>query len=202
MSDLSKYLIERMVEGAVEGTCAVILHMLKYVPGIQGVDDEAVYIGGCPLAYVPDHFKTQGMCIKTVAVDLWQFWNVPDHFKTKKMCERAVEDEPYTLKFVPDHLKTKKMCERAVKKDPYNLKFVPDHIKTQEMCERVVEDDPDTQELVPDWFVNNKIVEWYEGYKKHKAQKAKIKEELLPIAWYSGRPMDWCVSEGENERWK
>ena len=53
---------------------------------------------------------------------------------------------------------------------------------------------------VPDWFVihqqikiwhdsdeycdDNKIIEWYEGYQKRKAQKASIKEELLSIAWY------------------
>ena len=64
MSDLIKYIIERMVEGTVEGTCAVMLHMLKYVPGVQGVDVEAVDIGGCPLAYVHDLFKTQGCALK------------------------------------------------------------------------------------------------------------------------------------------
>ena len=31
-------------------------------------------------------------------------------------------------------------------------------------------------------------------------QKANIKEELLPIAWHSGRVMDWCMSEDEKKR--
>ena len=74
--DLIKYIIERMVEG----TRAVMLHMLKYVPGVQGVDGEALDIGGYPLAYVPDRLKTQ------------------------EMCERAVEDKPEALRFVPDHI--------------------------------------------------------------------------------------------------
>ena len=33
------------------------------------------------------------------------------------------------------------------------------------------------------WFIK-----WHEGYKKRKAQKAKIKEELMPIAWH---PPSW-----------
>ena len=33
--------------------------------------------------------------------------------------------------------------------------------------------------------------------KKRKAQKAKIKEELLPIAWHPLTWWDWCVPEDE-----
>ena len=115
------------------------------------------------------------------------------------MCEKAVEDEPDTLKFVPDDFKTQRMCERAVEDEPETLEFVPDHIKAQEMCDKAVEEDPCALEFVPDWFVthqqvkiwhynddydddDDEIIEWYNGYKKRKAQKAKIKEELLPIA--------------------
>ena len=31
-----------------------------------------------------------------------------------------------------------------------------------------------------DWY-HNKVIEWYDGYRVRKAQKASIKEELLPI---------------------
>ena len=56
---------------------------------------------------------------------------------------------------------------------------------------------------VPDWFViqgqvkiwcdgidycnNDEIVEWYDAYKKRKAQRAQIKEELISIAWHPTR---------------
>ena len=67
-------------------------------------------------------------------------------------------------------------------------------------------------QFVPDWFVtqqqfdiwydndyvynnDNEIIEWYKDYEKRKAQKAKIKEELLPIAWHPDRVMNWCFSE-------
>ena len=63
------------------------------------------------------------------------------------------------------------------------------------MCDKVVKDDLSSLQFVPDWFVNHKpldvwydddhdddIIKWSEGYKKRKFQKAKIKEELLPMA--------------------
>ena len=44
---------------------------------------------------------------------------------------------------------------------------------------------------------NDELVEWYEGYKGRKTQKAKIEEELMPIAWNTSRWCDWCVPEDE-----
>ena len=46
---------------------------------------------------------------------------------------------------------------------------------------------------VPDWFVTAEMPEkcqdeeWVEAYKQRKAQKANIKEELLPVAWHPDR---------------
>ena len=37
------------------------------------------------------------------------------------------------------------------------------------------------------------MIKWYNGYQNRKAQKAKIKEELLPIAWHPNSVMDWCM---------
>ena len=70
-------------------------------------------------------------------------------------------------------------------------------------------------EYVPDWFVaqqqidvwyndndyddEDNFLKWYDGYKKRKAQKALIKEELLPIAWHPSRYWDWCMSEDEKK---
>ena len=31
------------------------------------------------------------------------------------------------------------------------------------------------------------LIKWYEGYKKQKAQKTSIKEELMPMAWHLSR---------------
>ena len=46
---------------------------------------------------------------------------------------------------------------------------------------------------------NNKLIKWYNGYRKRKAQKAKIKYELMPIAWQSSRWWDWCVPNDEKQ---
>ena len=43
------------------------------------------------------------------------------------------------------------------------------------------------------------LFEWYDGYKKRKAQKASIKEQLLPIAWHPSRYWDSCVPEDEKK---
>ena len=40
--------------------------------------------------------------------------------------------------------------------------------------------DDDGNHVWYDWY--DKFFEWHEGYRKRKAQKAKIKEELIPIA--------------------
>ena len=154
--------------------------------------EKGVHREAYTLQYVPDHLKTQEMCEKP-----WWMYAVPDCFKTKKMCEKAVEDEPETLEFVPDHFKSLGMCEKVVEERPYLLQCVPDHLKSQEMYEKLFEEDPYSLIHFPDWFVtpqqiglwrdskyrvDDKIIKWYKGYQKRKAQKAKIKEELLPIA--------------------
>ena len=43
----------------------------------------------------------------------------------------------------------------------------------------------------------DKFFGWYDGYRKPKAQKAQIKEELLSIAWHPSRYWAWCMSEDE-----
>ena len=51
---------------------------------------------------VPDHFKTQDMCIKALEADLWSLYDVPDHLKTQSMCDDAIKDDPSSPQFVPD----------------------------------------------------------------------------------------------------
>ena len=109
------------------------------------------------------------------------------------------------------------MCIKALKVGPWQLKYVPNHFKTQEICDKAVRDDSSSLQYASDWFVT---MEWvymgydgsehcdddddednffkqYDGYKKRKAQKASIKEELLPITRHPSRYWDWCVPEYE-----
>ena len=86
------------------------------------------------------------------------------------------------------------MCEKAVKDDPFSLRFVPGWFVKQQQIDVWYDDDY--------WYHDDELIKWYESYKKRKAQKAKIKEELLPIAWHPNLVMDWCVSKDEKRWWK
>ena len=148
------------------------------------------------------------------------------HLKTQEIFNEAVEEFPFLFAYAPDHFKTKEMCNKVVHIEPRSLAFIADHFKTQEMCDKAVRDDSSSLQFVPDWFVKreglyiwhedyydndgghcvddddgdkDKFFDWYDGYKKRKAQKTSIKEELLPITWHPSRYWDWCMSEDEKK---
>ena len=123
------------------------------------------------------------MCDKAVGLNPWQLEYVPNHFKIQERCNTADDDCPWKLSDVPDHLKTREMCSESVRMYPYLLEHFLDWFITQQ---------------VGPWH-NDELIKWYEGYKKRKAQKAKIKEELLSIAWYPSRWRDWCMPEDEKK---
>ena len=131
------------------------------------------------------------------------------------MRNEAVHNNPYTLRHVPARSMTQGMCNKAVYYYPWVLGDVPDHFKNREMCNEAVGLCLCLLRHVPDWFVtrewvhmwhndskyrdDDKLIKWYGGHKKRKAQKAKIKEELIPIAWHPSRWWDWCVPEDEKK---
>ena len=159
---------------------------------------------------ITEHFKTQEICNETVVQFPHTPMYVPDHLKTKQMCNQAVRDNPAIFFLVPDGFITQELCIKALEVDPWQLNDILYYLKTQKMCDETVKDDPSSLKFIPDWFVtqqqidawhddkysyfNYEIIEWYDSYQKQKAQKAKIKEELMPIAWHLHRVMDWCMS--------
>ena len=76
----------------------------------------------------------------------------------------------------------------SIEADLYTLLFCPDWFVTQEQTKSQYDDDYDDE-----------VPGWYEGYQKRKAQKAKIKEELLHIAQHPSRWWDWCIPEDEKK---
>ena len=92
---------------------------------------------------------------------------VPDQYKIQEICDKVVEEDSWLLKYVPDNFKKQKMCNKAVKEGPWLQRYVPDNFKRQKM--KAVKKNP------------------HKLSKKWKAQKAKIKEELPPIAWHPSR---------------
>ena len=48
-----------------------------------------------PFYFIPDCFKTQGMCIKVVKKKKrWMLAPVPDYFKMREMCNDVVQKRP------------------------------------------------------------------------------------------------------------
>ena len=83
------------------------------------------------------------------------------------------------------------MCNNAVRMNPWLLNYVPDWFVTQGQI-RLWHDDY--------YHCNdNEIIDWFEGHQKRKAQKAKIKDELMPTVWHPSRWWDWCVPENEKK---
>ena len=154
-----------------------------------------------------DQFVTQEMCNEAVQRNPWMLEFVPDQYKTQEMCNEVVQNDPWVLKHVPDQFVTQEMCNEAVKSepDPEMLEFVPDQYKTQEMCNEAIQSEPEILEFVPDYFVTQEMEEFIDDdelitwYKQRKAQKAQIKEELMPVAWHPDRWWDWCVPEDEKK---
>ena len=128
---------------------------------------------------------------------------------TQEMWNEEVQRAPWRLKLVPAQFVTQEMCNEAIQSVPWMLEYVPDQYKTQEMCNEAVQSEPEVLEYVPDWFVtlqkmwyeefDDVLITWRDAYIKRKAQKAKIKEELMPVAWHPDRWWNWCVPEHEKK---
>ena len=58
--------------------------------------------------------------------------------------------------------------------DPYSLQYVPNWFAIQEQVKMWYDDDAHCN--------GDETTEWYNAYKKRKAQKVEIKEELMLIA--------------------
>ena len=69
---------------------------------------------------VPDQYKMQEICIKTMKEDLYNLEYIPDKCKTKEMHNEAVEENPYR-KEIPDKHMTQEMYNNAVREDPFLL---------------------------------------------------------------------------------
>ena len=83
------------------------------------------------------------------------------------------------------------MCQKSVDRYLYLLRYVPDWFVTDQQIKICHDND--------EYCNNDKLIQWYDGYKKRRAQKASIKEKLLPITWHQSRWRDWCVSEDEKQ---
>ena len=146
---------------------------------------------------------TQEMSHEAVQSDPEMFGYVPNQYKTQEMYHEAVQSDPEMFEYVPDQYKTQKMCNEAVESESWMLKHVSDWFVTQKICNEAVQRAPRMFEYAPDWFVTlqefDDVLKLRYAYIKRKAQKAQIKEELMPVAWHPDRWWNWCVPEDEKK---
>ena len=88
------------------------------------------------------------------------------------MCEKFVEENSWLLEFGPDGYKTQEMCNKAILEDPWSLIFVPDRFV---MLHEMWYEDYSRGVIPKLWYYDDEIIEWYNCYKKRKAQKVQIK---------------------------
>ena len=165
---------------------------------------------------LPKRLKTSEICNETLRMSPLSFVLVPKGLITQEIRNEIMPTLPGAFSHIPYHFKTQEMCKKAVEEYSPSFGFVSDHLKSQEMCDKAFEKDPYSLIHLPNrfvrqvnlWYDDNyndydyDVIEWYESYQKCKPQKAKIKEKLLPIAWYPNHVMGWCMSEDEKRRWK
>ena len=164
MGDFIRYFIEEMAKEVFEVTCVAMVNILKYVSGVERVD-EAVSIKPHYLTFVPDNLKTQEMCNEAVQKGACTLGDVPDHSKTKDMGKRVVEENPQVLEYVPDQFKPQRMCDEAVSHDPSSFQYVPDWFVTQQQVKIWYNYDS---------YCNaNELIKWHGRYQKPKLKKQK-----------------------------
>ena len=120
--------------------------------------------------------------------------HISDCFKTQEMCNKTVEVDLWQLKDVTDRFKTQEMCNEAVHNKLCLMLFVLGWFVTQQQIHVWYDDDYG--------YNDNEMIKWYDVYKARKPQKAKIKEDHLPISWHLDPVMDCCMLEDEKRRWK
>ena len=84
------------------------------------------------------------------------------------MCDKAVRIELGSLEYVLDHFKTPEMCDNAVRDHFFSLQYVPDWFVTQQQVK--------IWHNYSEYYDDDEVIKWYDGCKKRRAQKAKIKE--------------------------
>ena len=84
------------------------------------------------------------------------------------------------------------MCDKAVEVGPFFFQYVPGWNVTQQQVKLWHDDD--------DFYDDNELIKWHDGYQESKAQKAKINEGLLSIAWHQSIWQDWCMLEDEKKK--
>ena len=82
------------------------------------------------IRYVPNQYKIQQICDKTILENGWKLI-FPDSYKNQKMCNKAVDNYPHALEFVPECFMAQEIWDKAVNTHSSTIEFIPECYKTQ-----------------------------------------------------------------------
>ena len=195
------------------------LHALEFVPDCyitQKMCDKAVITYPSTIEYVPYRFKSQEICDKAVKRCFFAFDSIPDWYKTQEMFDIFIS---FLIAYYLDKNKTQKRYDEAVADCLAVLKFIPDWFVASKMLEKLdnalhANDDIllhnkiliksyDTNnnfdEDDPDIIIHVRLLAWCSKFKKRKALKERISDELITIAWHPERWRNVCMPEDEKK---
>lgn len=86
------------------------------------------------LEYVPKHYMTKKMCLKSLNTFKRNYSNfIPDNFMSKKFCSKAFDISESYFVYIPNNCKTKRMCIKIAKNDILDFNYVPTHLLTNKV---------------------------------------------------------------------
>lgn len=102
--------------------------------------EAAVRFRGDILKKVPKEFITYEMCLDSMLSEYANqigFKYIPEEFKTPGICEIAVVRDGYNLQYVPKENITDLLCKLAIENEGI-LKYVPEDMRTIEICKLAI----------------------------------------------------------------
>ena len=102
------------------------------------------------LAHIPEHLRTEAICLTTVDRYGYALGYVPEPLRTEAICTAAVGENGRALHYIPEPLRTEAMCLAAVGSNAMALFYVPEYLRTEAICITAVMQDARALTYVPE----------------------------------------------------
>ena len=102
------------------------------------------------LAYVPEHLRTEVMCLELVGRNGQALYHVPVPLRTETICMAAIISNGEVLHYVPEYLRTETICSAAVTQYGFALKHVPKPLRIEAVCVTAVGSNGQALTYVPE----------------------------------------------------
>ena len=129
----------------------------------------------------------------------------------KNCLDRNVVDFLPTFKFDPDWFVMSKMIKKLYDalftdddilffdKDSGNVTFSNDEVGILSVnLNNINIDDANVYKYDPETIIHARLVVWYKRIKQHKA----FQKDIMLVAWYPTRSLDWCMPQDEKNKIK